>query len=130
MVTITVKVGPKYQVVIPEKLRAAVKLKVGDLLKAELRGDSILLTCMSRLEGDLAAAEADVEAGRVYGPFSSAKAALRSLHREAKKAIPTSSRRPGPVRSNPAHHHPVRRVSSMPAPARTSDRASSANTRS
>ena len=44
MATITAKVGPKYQLVIPKKLRAAAKLKVGDFLKAELRGDGILLT--------------------------------------------------------------------------------------
>ena len=40
---------------------------------------------MTSVERDLGAAEADVKAGRVYGPFSSAKAAIRSLHREAKK---------------------------------------------
>ena len=85
MATITAKVGPKYQLVIPKKLRAAAKLKVGDFLKAELRGDGILLTPVDLLERDLAAAEADVKAGRVYGPFSSAKAVVRSLHREAKK---------------------------------------------
>ena len=85
MATITAKVGPKYQIVIPKRLRTAAKLKVGDFLKAELRGNGILLTPMALLERDLAAAEADVRAGRVYGPFSSAKALVRSLHREAKK---------------------------------------------
>jgi len=40
---------------------------------------------MALVERDLAAAEADVKAGRVHGPFSSAKALVRSLHREAKK---------------------------------------------
>jgi AbrB family looped-hinge helix DNA binding protein len=85
MATVTAKVGPKYQLVIPKQLRAAAKLKVGDFLKAELRGNGILLTPVDLLERDLAAAEADVKAGRVYGPFSSAKALVRSLHREAKK---------------------------------------------
>ena len=85
MATIIAKVGPKYQLVIPKQLRAAAKLKVGDFLKAELRGAGILLTPVDLLERDLAAAEADVKAGRVYGPFSSAKALVRSLHREAKK---------------------------------------------
>jgi bifunctional DNA-binding transcriptional regulator/antitoxin component of YhaV-PrlF toxin-antitoxin module len=85
MATITAKVGPKYQLVIPKKLRTAAKVKVGDFLKAELRGNGILLTPVDLLERDLAAAEADVKAGRVYGPFSSAKAIVRSLHREAKK---------------------------------------------
>ena len=81
----SVKVGPKFQLVIPKPLRTAVNLKIGDLLKVELRGDSILLTPMTCVERDLAAAEADVKAGRVYGPFSSARAAVRSLRREAKK---------------------------------------------
>ena len=85
MATITAKVGPKYQLVIPKRLRSAAKVKVGDFLKAELRGNGILLTPVDLLERDLAAAEADVKAGRVYGPFSSAKAVVRSLHREAKK---------------------------------------------
>jgi len=85
MATTTAKVGPKYQLVIPKQIRTATKLKIGDFLKAELRGDSILLTPMALVERDLAAAEADVKAGRVYGPFSSAKALVRSLHREAKK---------------------------------------------
>ena len=85
MSTITAKVGPKYQLVIPKQLRDAANLKIGDFLKAELRGDGILLTPMALVERDLAAAEADVKAGRVYGPFSSAKALVRSLHREAKK---------------------------------------------
>ena len=85
MATITARVGPKYQLVIPKQIRDAARLKVGDFLKAELRGNGILLTPMALLERDLAAAEADVKAGRVYGPFSSAKALVRSLHREAKK---------------------------------------------
>ena len=85
MATITAKVGPKFQLVIPKQLRTAAKLKIGDFLKAELRGNGILLTPVDLLERDLAAAEADIKAGRVYGPFSSAKALVRSLHREAKK---------------------------------------------
>ncbi len=40
----TAKVGPNYQLVIPKKLRESAKFKIGDLLKAELRGDGILLT--------------------------------------------------------------------------------------
>ena len=79
MATITAKVGPKYQLVIPKKLRTAAKLKIGDFLKAELRGDGILLTPLDLLERDLAAAEADVKAGRVLGPFDSAREAVRAL---------------------------------------------------
>ena len=79
MATITAKVGPKYQIVIPKQLRTAANLKIGDFLKAELRGDSILLTPMALVERDLAAAEADVRAGRVLGPFTSARPAVRAL---------------------------------------------------
>ena len=52
---------------------------------AKVGPNGILLTPMALVERDLAAAEADIKAGRVYGPFSSAKAVVRSLHREAKK---------------------------------------------
>ena len=79
MATLTAKVGPKYQLVIPKQLRTAAKLKIGDFLKAELRGDGILLTPLDLLERDLAAAEADVKAGRVLGPFDSAREAIRAL---------------------------------------------------
>jgi AbrB family looped-hinge helix DNA binding protein len=79
MATTTAKIGPKYQLVIPKQLRAAAKLKIGDFLKAELRGDGILLTPMDLVERDLAAAEADVKAGRVLGPFTSARQAVRAL---------------------------------------------------
>ena len=79
MATITAKVGPKYQLVIPKQLRAAANLKIGDFLKAELRGNGILLTPMALLERDLAAAEADVKAGRVLGPFTTAREAVRAL---------------------------------------------------
>jgi len=79
MATITAKVGPRYQLVIPKSLRAAAKLKVGDRLKAELRGDGILLTPLDLVERDLATAEADVKAGRVLGPFTSAREAVRAL---------------------------------------------------
>lgn len=79
MATTTAKVGPKYQIVIPKQLRAAANLKIGDFLKAELRGDGILLTPVALVERDLAAAEADVKAGRVLGPFTSARQAVRAL---------------------------------------------------
>ena len=79
MATATAKAGPKYLLVIPKQLRTAAKLKVGDFLRAELRGDGILLTPVDLLERDLAAAEADVKAGRVLGPFTSARQAVRAL---------------------------------------------------
>ena len=79
MASTTAKVGPKYQLVIPKQIRTATKLKIGDLLKAEVRGDGILLTPMALVERDLAAAEADIKAGLVLGPFTSARQAVRAL---------------------------------------------------
>ena len=61
------RVGPRFQVTIPKAAREAVGLKVGDLMEA------------------LREAEADIKAGRVHGPFSSASSAIRFLHKESAK---------------------------------------------
>jgi AbrB family looped-hinge helix DNA binding protein len=90
--TATAKVGPKFQVVIPKKLREAARLKVGDFLSAELKREGILLkpaTLVARdfkaeLEQHLKEAEADVKAGRVYGPYN-AKDALKGLDEAIKQ---------------------------------------------
>jgi hypothetical protein len=63
---------------------------VGDLLEAEVNGKQITLTpkiVVDRafVEKRLAEGLADLKAGRTYGPFSSARDAVRSLRREAKR---------------------------------------------
>ena len=80
------KVGPKYQVVIPKQTREAVGLKPGDLIEAEPRRDGTIVlrpkVLVDRgLEKALAEAEADVRAGRVTGPYKSARALVRAAKR-------------------------------------------------
>jgi len=58
---------------------------VGDLLEANVEGKKITLTPKSVVDRELALALEDIRKGRVYGPFSSAKEVILSLHREAKK---------------------------------------------
>ena len=84
------KVGPKYQVVIPKKMREAAGLKPGDLIEAELARDGRIVLqpkiLMDRgLEQALADAEADVKAGRVSKPYRSARALVRDAIRAGKQ---------------------------------------------
>ena len=81
-----VKVKEKYQVTLPASVRRKAGLAVGDLLEADVEGKKITLTPKSFVDRELALALEDVRKGRVYGPFSSAKEVIRSLHREAKKS--------------------------------------------
>ena len=85
-----VRVKEKYQVTLPTAVRQKAGVAVGDLLEAQVRGKKITLTpktVVDRafIEKRLAEGHEDLKKGRVYGPFSSAKEAIRSLHREAKK---------------------------------------------
>ena len=80
-----VRVKEKYQVTLPASVRRKAGLAVGDLLEANVKGKKITLTPKSVVDRELALALEDVRKGRVYGPFSSAKEVIQSLHREAKK---------------------------------------------
>ena len=80
-----VKVKEKFQVTLPASVRRKAGLAVGDLLEANVEGKKITLTPKSVVDRELALALEDVRKGRVYGPFSSAKEVIQSLHREAKK---------------------------------------------
>jgi AbrB family looped-hinge helix DNA binding protein len=83
------RVGPKYQVVIPKKVREAAGLKPGDLIEAEISREGILLrpkVLVDRdLERALGEAEADVRAGRVSKPYRSAHALVRDAIRAGKR---------------------------------------------
>jgi len=80
-----VRVKEKYQVTLPASVRRKAGLAVGDLLEANVKGKKITLMPKSVVDRELALALEDVRKGRVYGPFSSAKEVIQSLHREAKK---------------------------------------------
>jgi AbrB family looped-hinge helix DNA binding protein len=76
-----VKIKDKYQVTLPAKLRQEAGLEIGDLLEADVHGGKITLTPKHLVDRELAIALQDVRRGRVTGPYSSAKAALRALKR-------------------------------------------------
>ena len=80
-----VKVKQKYQVTLPASLRQKAGLEVGDLLEARVEGNKITLTPKSVLDRELAQAIREIDQGKTFGPFSSAKGLIRSLNREAKK---------------------------------------------
>ena len=87
------KMRPKNQVTIPDGVREAAGLRVGDLLDATvLRGGVFLrpkaLVDKVELDRRLEDAVADVKAGRVMGPFKTASAAMRALKQRARARRP------------------------------------------
>ncbi len=85
-----VKVKGKYQVTLPASVRQKAGVAVGDLLEAKVEGKKITLMPKVVVDRDfiekrLAEGLEDLKKGRVYGPFTSAKELVRSLHREARK---------------------------------------------
>jgi hypothetical protein len=55
-----------------------------------MKDDKVILTPKALIEKRLAEGLEDIKKGRVYGPFRSVNAMLRSLHREAKKKVKRS----------------------------------------
>ena len=81
------RVGKRYQVTIPKDVRQAIGLKAGDLVEARPGKGCIILypkvdSDVVDVEKRLAEAEADLKAGRVYGPFGSVEEMLASLRRD------------------------------------------------
>jgi len=87
---IATRVGHKYQVVIPKRIRDAAGLKVGDYIEADLTREGILLRpkmLVDRgLNDALKEALADAAAGRMSKPFKSARTLVRSLKRPVRHA--------------------------------------------
>ena len=81
---VIVKVGVSRQVAIPKKLHDQLGLAPGDYLQIEVEGDRLILTPKALVEKRLAESLDDIREGRVHGPFRSASALLRSLHRTKK----------------------------------------------
>lgn len=81
-----VKVREKYQVTLPASVRRKAGVAVGDLLDAQVKDTKITLTLKRIVDRELALALEDVRKGRVYGPFRSAKEAVRALRRRRKSA--------------------------------------------
>jgi bifunctional DNA-binding transcriptional regulator/antitoxin component of YhaV-PrlF toxin-antitoxin module len=91
-----VSIRSKYHVVIPREVGEAAGVEAGDLLEAKVEAGRITLTPRSAVERGVAESLADFAAGRSYGPFDTAKAVVKSLHRESAKVRPKakSKRKP------------------------------------
>lgn len=83
------KIGPKFQVVIPKKVREQRKLAVGDFVELTAVKDGVLIrpkVVVDRvIESALAEGLADVAAGRVSKPYRSARALVRDAVRAGKR---------------------------------------------
>lgn len=81
MASAATKVGPKFQVTIPKRVREAAGLRIGDFIEATpVKGGVLLrpkILVDRALETELEAAMADVKAGRMGKPFKSARALVR-----------------------------------------------------
>ena len=80
-----VKLKEKYQVTLPAEVCKKADLVVGDLLDAEVQGKKITLTPKTILDRELDQALSEIEQGKTYGPFNSAKSLVRSLNRQTRK---------------------------------------------
>lgn len=80
-----VTVKTKYQVTLPTSVRKRAGVGVGDILEAKVEGKKITLTPKSIIDRELARALEDVRKGRVYGPFDSVDAFVRSLNTKSAK---------------------------------------------
>ncbi len=80
----------KYQVVIPQNVRKAIGVTVGDIFEAKVERGRITLTPKSVVDRAIAEGLEDVRKGRVRGPFKSADEMIDSLkgpkRRTARKA--------------------------------------------
>ena len=76
-----VRVGVSRQVAIPKKLHDQLGLTAGDYLEIEIQGGKLILTPKQLVDKRLEAAEEDVRHGRVLGPFTTAKQAMKALRK-------------------------------------------------
>lgn len=84
-----VKVGSSRQVVIPKKFHDKLGLVPGDYLEVELEKGKVVFTPKTlidkQVEEQLAEGLKDIQDGRVYGPFDSAKEITESLRGSGKR---------------------------------------------
>src|SRR5580765_5686552 len=86
------KVGPKGQVTLPKRIREVLGLKTGALVETVLTREGALTRPVELhpkkvdVERELEAAMADVAAGRVHGPFKTARALVSAAKRHGKRA--------------------------------------------
>jgi AbrB family looped-hinge helix DNA binding protein len=87
-----VAVKDKFQIVIPQRIREQVRVRIGDLLEASVHGGRITFTPKSLIDRHLAEGLEDAKRGRTHGPYSTAEDAIRALEARAKRH--TKKRRP------------------------------------
>ncbi len=80
-----VKVKDKFQVTLPAALRAKAGVSVGDILEVKCLGNKITMTPRSVVDREIAIALKEIDQGRTYGPFNTAKDLVRSLNAESRK---------------------------------------------
>lgn len=91
MASIAQRVGPKFQVTIPKKVRDALGIKAGDLVETMLGREGAIIRPVELvprkvdIERELEAAMADVKAGRMSKPFKSARALVRDARRRGRE---------------------------------------------
>ncbi len=74
------RIKEKFQVTLPVELRTRSGLAVGDFLEVSMeQGGVITLTPKSLVDRHIAEGLADLEAGRVHGPYESADEAIAAL---------------------------------------------------
>ena len=82
-----VTIKKKYQVVIPQRVREQVGVRVGDLLEAEADNGKIVFTPKSVVDRALAEGLDDLKKGRVHGPFASVTEMLAALKGKGRKPV-------------------------------------------
>ena len=86
-----VAVKNKFQIVIPQRVRAQVQVEVGDLLEAAVENGKIVFTPKSLVDRRVLEALEDLKQGRTHGPYGSAREAIHALETRAKR--PATKRR-------------------------------------
>ncbi len=86
MAVVTVK--NKYQVVIPSEVREKIAISIGDILKANVHGNTITLTPQTLIDREIAEGLEDIRQGRISSSYHSAQDLIKALRRETKKKNP------------------------------------------
>jgi AbrB family looped-hinge helix DNA binding protein len=92
MAIVTVK--KKYQVVIPQHVREAVGIAIGDVLEAKAEKGRIVFEPKAIVDRGIAESLEEFKAGLSRGPFTTPAALVASLHKEAKKVRAKRIKRP------------------------------------
>ena len=82
-----VTVKNKYQVVIPQRLRAQVGIHIGDVLEAQVDRGKIVFTPKALVDRAIAEGLNEVRKGRLHGPFKNADEKLAALKGKGRKPV-------------------------------------------